>query len=64
MLYVPTCIRLNFIKLVSLMYILVFVRQKLEKEAYDVMEIATSGKFLDPAQNPTHILVAMKRVGF
>ena len=38
--------------------------QKLEKEAYDLMEVATTGKFLDPAQNPTHILIAMKRVGF
>ena len=44
--------------------ILVVFKQKLEKEAYDVMEIATTGKFLDPAQNPTHILVAMKRVSF
>ena len=37
--------------------------QKLEKEAYELMEVATSGKFLDPSQNPTHILIAMKRVG-
>ena len=29
-----------------------------------MMEIATSGKFLDPAQNPTHILIEMKRVSF
>ena len=38
--------------------------QKLEKEAYDLMEIATTGKFLDPAHNPTHILIDMKRVSF
>lgn len=36
--------------------------QKLEKEAYELEEKVTAGKFLDPEQNPTTVLIEMKSV--
>lgn len=36
--------------------------QKLEREAYELEEKVTAGKFLDPEQNPTTVLIEMKSV--
>lgn len=36
--------------------------QKLEKEAMELAEMATTKQFLDPSQNPTKILIEMRRV--
>ncbi|XP_052798483.1 dynein heavy chain domain-containing protein 1-like isoform X5 [Mya arenaria] len=36
--------------------------QKLEREAYELEEAATNGKFLDPDQNPTAVLMDMKHI--
>ncbi|XP_060599368.1 dynein heavy chain domain-containing protein 1-like [Ruditapes philippinarum] len=35
---------------------------QLEREAYELEELATNGKFLDPDQNPTHIIKDMKQI--
>nr|XP_022307449.1 dynein heavy chain domain-containing protein 1-like isoform X4 [Crassostrea virginica] len=36
--------------------------QKLEKEAMELAEMATTKQFLDPSQNPTKILIEMRRI--
>uniref|UniRef100_A0A8W8M9M4 AAA+ ATPase domain-containing protein n=1 Tax=Magallana gigas TaxID=29159 RepID=A0A8W8M9M4_MAGGI len=36
--------------------------QKLEKEALELAEMATTKQFLDPTQNPTKILIEMRRI--
>ncbi|KAL3832089.1 hypothetical protein ACJMK2_023767 [Sinanodonta woodiana] len=36
--------------------------QRLEKEAFELSQMATSGKFLDPQQNPTQILIDMRKM--
>jgi hypothetical protein len=38
------------------------ILQRLEKEALELAEMATTKQFLDPTQNPTKILIEMRRV--
>jgi len=41
---------------------LFLLSQQLEREAFELEDMATNGKFLDPDQNPSAVLVEMKQV--
>lgn len=54
---------LVFILLICVMFILCIIcHQKLEREAYQLCELLTTGKFLNSDENPTRVLIEMRKV--